>query len=112
MEVQLEMFPELAEDYQLTEVEGYERLLDILSQAYNQSAHGKGKERHGNNLPWHEQPIGAIGRMVGPGFNAGQVIKKTQEALGMIERGEIEAAEREMLGAIVYAASIVMLIQK
>lgn len=90
----------------------YERLADILFDAYLQSAEGKGRARHANNNPWEDQPICQIGRSVGPGFNAGQAIKKLTEALGMAQRGELNAARNEILGAIVYAASIVQLIDE
>jgi hypothetical protein len=46
-------------------------------------------------------------RLVGPGFPLGQAIKKSQEASGMIERGELDAAEAECLGAINYLAGAV-----
>lgn len=87
---------------------GYENLRSILDEAYEQAASGKGKERHANGKPWEEQPIAEIGRMVGVGFNTGQAIKKLQESTRM----EPEAACRELLGAIVYAASAIMLIRE
>lgn len=90
----------------------YAILAEILEAAYEQAASGKGRERHANGKPWNRQPIAEIGRMVGPGFNAGQAIKKLQEAIGMIGRGQVEAAEREILGAIVYSASVVMLLRE
>ncbi len=89
----------------------YAILRDILDAAFRQAAQGKGKERHATDNAWADQPIGTIGRMVGPGFNSGQAIKKLTEAMGMLSRGERDAARREVLGAIVYAASVVMLIE-
>jgi len=88
----------------------YTMLRDILDAAFHQASEGKGKERHANDDAWQDQPIGQIGRMVGPGFNSGQAIKKLTEAMGMLSRGQRDAARREVLGAIVYAASVVMLI--
>jgi len=93
------------------DVRGYDILADILKRAYNQAARGKGVQRHGDGNPWHEQDIIRIGRQAGIGFNIGQAIKKLSEARGMLERGENAAAQAEMLGAIVYAASAVYVAQ-
>lgn len=90
----------------------YEALSEILFAAYLQAAEGKGKARHANGENWEDQPICQIGRAVGPGFNAGQSIKKLTEAMGMVQRGELVAARNEILGAIVYAASVVQLIDE
>lgn len=84
----------------------YESLRKVLDAAFDQCANGKGKERHGNGLAWTEQPIFTIARQVGDGFNAGQAIKKIQEAQQMAARGEHERARHEILGAIVYCASL------
>lgn len=93
---------------QTTEYNHYSALLDILDEAYEQAASGKGKERHANGKPWSMQPICEIGRMVGVGFNTGQAIKKLQES----SRMKPDAAIRELLGAIVYAASAAYLIRE
>lgn len=84
----------------------YRDLAGVLEAAYNQAAYGKGAERHANDDPWTEQPIFKIADQVGDGFNAGQVIKKVQEAQQMASRGEYTKAQHEVLGAIVYAASL------
>jgi len=89
------------------DTEGYAPLRAILDAAYEQSAAGKGVERHGNGLPWLEQPICQIGRSVGLGFTTGQALKKITEAVGMVNRGDKAAAERELLGAIVYVAGAI-----
>jgi hypothetical protein len=91
---------------------GYADLYAILAEAYAQSAHGKGKERHANQKPFDRQPIMEIGRMVGPGYAIGQLMKKAQEAMTMQSRGQFDAAERELLGTIVYAAAAVKLIRE
>lgn len=83
----------------------YEHLADALRAAYAQSAAGKGKDRHANGRPFIRQPIMEIGRMVGPGYQTGQAMKKAQEAMGMVARGETERARAELLGAIVYLAA-------
>lgn len=94
------------------ETQDYSRLREILDKAFDQAATGKGKERHENSLAWHEQPILTIGHMTGPGFAVGQSIKKQGEALGMLERGQVDAALAEILGAIVYAAGAYELIRQ
>lgn len=86
--------------------EDYETLFGTLMDAFLQAASGKGRERHAGGQPWLAQPIFAIGDLFGPGFNAGQVAKKLHEAIQMAERGNKEAARREALGAIIYAASL------
>lgn len=83
---------------------GYESLAQVLQAAYDQAAVGKGAERHANDLPFHEQPMQQIARRRGIGFLLGQADKKTEEAQGMLERGERDAWRREILGAINYLA--------
>ena len=90
--------------------DGYSSLRQILDRAYDQAAVGKGNERHANGKPFDAQPIHAIGEMVGVGFNAGQAMKKAQEAVSMHGRGEGDKAVHELLGAIVYLASAINLI--
>lgn len=86
---------------------GYRPLLDVLLRALEQAQYGKGAVRHANyENPGGilEQPTCTIMNWVGPGFAFGQVIKKTQEA-ARIE--EAYSQDRELLGAIVYAALII-----
>ena len=90
----------------------YAPLAAILQEAYDQAATGKGKERHANDRAFIDQPILEIGRMCGPGFNTGQSIKKQQETMGMLARGERGAAIRELLGAINYTAAAILLIRE
>lgn len=92
-------------------VPGYEDLARILQGAYDQSAKGKGKERHANDKPFNKQPIMEIGRMVGVGGHTYQICKKAQEAGGMVDRGKLEAAKAELRGAMVYAAAAILLIE-
>lgn len=91
--------------------DGYERLAVVLQAAFIQAAFGKGKERHANTLPFHEQPMQQIARSRGLGFILGQADKKSQEAQGMLERGDADASVRELLGAINYLAGAVVFIQ-
>lgn len=95
------------------DVPGYEDLAGVLTEAYEQSARGKGKERHANNKPFTEQAIMRISRgRSGVGGLGYQVQKKTDEAIGMVERGNHEAACKELMGAIVYAAAAILLIRE
>jgi hypothetical protein len=90
----------------------YAELQRVLDLAYQQSANGKGNERHANGRPITEQPIMQITRMVGYGFPAGQAQKKLQEAGGMLKAGRPEAAQAELLGAIVYCAAAWLYIEE
>lgn len=91
----------------------YESLKEVFQQAYNQASSGKGKERHsyGDNEPYEKQLICSISRrlqnplIAGPCF---QVCKKTLEA----GRLDPDAAIRELLGAINYAAAAIILLQE
>lgn len=93
----------------------YAPLKAVLNEAYAQSVTGKGRERHvraGRPTPFDRQPILEIARMVGPGFGLGQVIKKAQEAAGMIGRGQRPHASAELLGCIVYAAATIVALRE
>ena len=90
----------------------YGELQDILMDSFRQAYSGKGKDRHARYSHFNDQPIMTIGRRYGIGFNLGQAEKKMQEADGMRSRGEFAAFERELLGAIVYLASAVMLVRE
>jgi hypothetical protein len=92
--------------------EEYAPLRRVLDAAYDQSARGKGKERHARGKPFLEQPIMEIARMVGLGYQTGQLMKKAQEATAMAARQEFEAAQAEMLGVIVYAAAGYLMIEE
>lgn len=90
--------------------EGYDSLFMTFAKALEQAQAGKGKERHaedadGKTQPFEDQDILTICKQVGLGFATGQAIKKTIESQGMMKRGQIAAAERELLGAIVYLAA-------
>lgn len=95
-------------------VPGYEALARVLGLAYDQSAKGKGKERHANARPFLDQPIMTIGRMLGSTADGEfyQVIKKAQEASNMVARGNTSGAKAELLGVIVYAAATYILIEE
>ena len=76
---------------------GYEPLIEILIEALDQAALGKGRERHANDKPFLEQPMFTIAGHF-PGFCFGQAVKKLTEA-------QRTGNEADVLGAIVYTAS-------
>lgn len=84
-------------------VEGYAVLQAALGAAYDQSARGKGKERHATaGTAFENQPLISINEMLGSVDGAlYQVMKKTQESA----RLPVERARAELLGAMVYAAA-------
>lgn len=84
--------------------EDYAELLDILDEAFEFAAYGKGAERHGNGLPWREQPHYFIASEVGLGFPIGQAMKKLREGFNM---EDWERTRKEFLGAISYIASAI-----
>ena len=89
---------------------GYEKLSYVLKRAFDQAATGKGKERHANDLPFHEQPMQQISNLLNsPHGMSFQAIKKIQEGLNM---PETERAVRELLGAIVYTAGIIIWLEE
>lgn len=91
---------------------GYEALFVTLLEAHDQAAIGKGRDRHAKGQPFLKQPIMEIGRMVGPGYQTGQSMKKAQEAMGMLGRREYGKAMAELLGAINYLAAAYLLIEE
>lgn len=90
-------------------VPGYELLAKTLYRALEQAQNGKGKERHANDKPFARQPILEIGRMVGPGYQIGQAMKKGQEAMRL---PTTERQVAELLGAINYLAAAVLLLDE
>ena len=91
---------------------GYTDLFCMLIRALDQAQNGKGHERHAAGRTFTDQPILTITRNRGFGFPFGQVEKKIDEADGMIQRGDLKAAERELLGAINYLAAAVIRIHE
>lgn len=92
-------------------VPGYDDLAAILIGAYEQSAKGKGVQRHGkgNTAPFKEQRIMALARDAGIGAHTYQIAKKAMEAGDMVGRGDFQAAIHEFRGVIVYAAAAILL---
>ena len=87
---------------------GYESLAAVLQRAYDQAASGKGAERHACSRPFTEQPMQSISDLLGS--HTGllyQAMKKIQES----ERMDIDAAIRELLGAINYVAGAIIFLE-
>lgn len=91
-------------------VPGYERLAAVLSGAYAQASAGKGKERHANGKPFHEQPMQDLIRLNGVGFATGQAAKKAGESLGF-PADQVQRKVAEIYGAIVYLAGAVIALE-
>lgn len=84
----------------------YMPLLRTFLGALEQAAYGKGRERHANDLPFVEQPILAVARMLNSDAGlAQQVIKKTNEARGLPTK---DARIKELRGTLVYAAAMIL----
>lgn len=82
----------------------------VLGLALEQASGGKGAQRHGQGKPFAKQPMLEISRMLN-GSPIGcmyQAIKKTQEA----SRMDVDAAQRELLGAINYLAGAYLLLEE
>lgn len=88
----------------------YSGLYSVLMDALDQACNGKGKERHANDKPFEEQPMqthcDALGSPQGMAY---QVMKKTAEAMGMADPAH---QIRELLGAINYAAGMIIWINR
>lgn len=86
-------------------VAGYEKLQAVLLDAYNQSARGKGQERHQTeDKAFEDQPILVGARQFGTGSLLFQAFKKSEES----QRLEYAKARAELLGAIVYLCAAVV----
>ena len=89
---------------------GYEQLVQVFAAAHDQAAYGKGKERHANGLPFHEQRMQSISDLVGsPDGMVYQLVKKTTEGL---QFDSPEKREHELLGALNYLAGIVIWLRR
>jgi hypothetical protein len=96
-----------------------DEFLAVLTDVAHQVLRGKGEERHGRGRPFEEQPTFKILDLVGPGYAAGQAIKKIEEAKGLLEitpggaycvtmSDRDAAVDAELLGAIGYLAMLVV----
>ena len=96
----------LTSDADNSDVHLYQTLQDVLEDAYEQAARGKGKERHGRGATFESQPMQVISGLLETDLGmAFQAIKKLQEGVRMEDAA---ARERELLGAIVYIAGIIV----
>ena len=94
----------------LTAAPGYEQLAQVFAAAHDQAAYGKGKERHANGLPFHEQRMQGISDLVGsPDGMVYQLVKKTTEGL---QFDSPDKREHELLGALNYLAGIVIWLRR
>lgn len=90
----------------------YAELYRVLMMAHDQAANGKGKERHANGEKFEDQPIMSIAKSHGMGYQTGQAAKKLQEAHKLLKLRGKDAAIKEILGAINYAAAAVLFIEQ
>ena len=88
----------------------YVSLARVLADAFNQSAGGKGKDRHvkAEGQAFEDQPICQLQELYGRGYAFGQVGKKMEESM----RLPYEQARAELLGGIVYLAAAVIDLEK
>lgn len=85
---------------------GYDKLFDVLMQAFKQAADGKGKERHARaGVAFEDQPMSAINRQLGSidGFIY-QAHKKSLES----KRLQDGRGQAELLGAVNYLCGAVI----
>ncbi|EBN6805606.1 hypothetical protein DY553_16720 [Salmonella enterica] len=84
----------------------YSELVKVLHDALTQAAYGKGRERHANGLPFHQQPMNAISDLIGSPLGlVYQVCKKVVEGVNLPTHDQ---RVRELLGVINYTAGIVI----
>ena len=89
---------------------GYERLASVFQAALDQAQRGKGKERHANDLPFHEQRMQALSDALNSAKGmAYQACKKVTEG---VDHPTYEQQERELLGAIVYIGGMIVWLQR
>lgn len=84
----------------------YASLREVLDLAYEQAASGKGHERHGNGLPFDEQPMQTICRDLGS--SEGMAFQVTKKVLESYRLPTLDAKVRELLGAINYIAGMII----
>lgn len=90
-------------------VDDYATLREELMAAFDQASGGKGKVRHANALPFEDQPILAITRLLKGhpcGALAYQAIKKIIESGRLLNLKGVDAAVAEVHGAINYTAAM------
>lgn len=93
----------------INNINNYNILKNILVDAYKQCSEGKGYIRHGKNKSFTDQPMFTIAREHGIGFLTGQAAKKLGE---MHNLDTYQAKRNELLGAIVYTAAAIHLLDE
>ena len=84
-------------------------LYNVLMAAIEQATKGKGVRHGGDTTPFLEQPWAHYAKLHGRGFLTGQAAKKLEEAASRLTTPEQAADfEKEVLGAIVYAACAIL----
>lgn len=92
-------------------------LESVFADVLDQVTKGKGSERHGateggKGLTFSEQPIMTITRYVGDGYPLGQAMKKLSEVPALMKHKGRDAAYKEILGAIAYAAAAALYLKE
>ena len=93
----------------LPPINKYASLENVLHRALQQAASGKGAERHATGLPFEDQPMQTISRLVGT--HQGlifQAIKKAQESTRL---PTVERQVSELLGAVNYLAGAIIFLE-
>jgi hypothetical protein len=95
-------------DCEVLLLRGAHPLDGVFDDAIIQVETGKGQERHGTSEDFLEQPIIAISKLTGPEGPLFQVMKKSHEAVYCLRKGTFtkDEAYQELLGALVYLATI------
>jgi|GEM_PF-3092203 len=91
--------------------QGFERAGQVIQDAVDQMASGKGVKRHGvrpdgTPIPFEQQQMLRNARICGPGGPANQVLKKTEEALLLFAQDHHAKAYVEILGGIIALAAM------
>jgi hypothetical protein len=93
-------------DLEFEDREGYDELLSVLKEAYEQASIGKGRERHAHgDKAFTDQQILTGQRKYGMGFALGQADKKMEEAFHM---SNWASARRDLLGVLVYVSAAIL----
>lgn len=97
--------------------EEHHPLESVFADVLDQVTKGKGSERHGETeggrgLTFPEQPIMTITRYVGNGYPLGQAMKKLSEVPALMKHKGRDAAYKEILGAIAYAAAAALYLKE
>ena len=97
--------------------EEHHPLKSVFADVLDQVTKGKGSERHGETeggrwLTFSDQPIMTITRYVGNGYPLGQAMKKLSEVPALMKHKGRDAAYKEILGAIAYAAAAALYLKE